>query len=159
MAPGRSLTEELGTLGALLRAPFDALLAHNYRELAAQGFDDLRPAHGAVLRHMTAEGVRITELADKARMTKQSMAELVDYLRERGYVRLTGDASDRRAKLVTLTDRGAQVHRALVRISLGFEKECARAIGEEKWTQFRRLLEELAAWSARYGEPAKKEEG
>ena len=139
-------------MGALLRAPFDALLAHNYRELAAQGFDDLRPAHGAVLRHMTAEGARITELADKARMTKQSMAELVEYLRERGYVRLIADQGDRRAKLVTLTERGAQVHRALVRISRSFERECVRAMGEEKWGQFRRLLEELAAWSARYGQ-------
>jgi DNA-binding MarR family transcriptional regulator len=148
----RSVTEELGTLGALLRAPFEAMLAHNYAKLAEEGFDDLRPAHGAVLRHMTEEGCRVTELADKAGMTKQSMAELVEYLRERGYVRVSSDRTDRRAKVVMLTRRGWQVHSALVRISRGFEKECARALGDVQWTQFRRGLEELAAWSARYAE-------
>lgn len=146
----RSVTEEIGTLGAVLRAPFEAMLAHNYAKLIQAGFDDLRPTHGAVLRHMTREGVRITELAEKARMAKQSMAELVDYMRERGYVRLVVDPTDGRAKLVMLTERGWEVHAALVRSSRAFEKECARVLGDAKWQELRRLLNELAAWCEEY---------
>ncbi len=142
-----SVTEELHTLGALLRAPFDAMLAYNFGRLAEAGFADVRPAHGAVLRHIARDGSRLTELAERAHMTKQSMAELVAYLRRRGYVELRPDPGDRRAKLVTLTERGWQVHAALVRHSRDFERECARALGREKWHRLRALLEEFAAWS------------
>ncbi len=150
----RSVTEEVRTLGALLRAPFEAMLAHNYAKLREAGFGDLRPTHGAVLRHMAREGVRITELAEKARMTKQSMAELVDYMRERGYARLVSDPTDGRAKLVMLTERGWEVHSTLVRSSRAFEKECARALGAGRWQQLRELLDELAAWSEQYAAQA-----
>lgn len=147
-----SATEELQTLGALLRTPFEAMLDHNYAALAKAGFDDLRPAQGAVLRHMTRDGMRITELAVRARMTKQSMAELIEYLRKRRYVELVPDPHDGRAKLVTLTDRGWKVHGMLVKISRAFERECARDLGEDKWRQLRGLLEEFAAWARAYRE-------
>ena len=145
-----SATEELQTLGALLRTPFEAMLDYNYAALAKAGFDDLRPAHGAVLRHMSRDGLRVTELAALARMTKQSMAELVEYLRKRGYVELMPDPADGRAKLVTLTDRGWKVHGMLVKISRAFERECARDLGEERWRQLRGLLEEFATWARAY---------
>lgn len=137
-------------MGALLRTPFEAMLAHNYAKLKDAGFGDLRPTHGAVLRHMAREGVRITELAEKARMTKQSMAELVDYMRERGYAQLVADPTDGRAKLVMLTERGWEVHAILVRSSRAFEKECARQLGAAKWQELRQLLDELAAWCEHY---------
>jgi hypothetical protein len=54
--------------------------------MVAAGFEDVRPAHYAVLRHLRPEGSRVTELAEEARMTKQSMGELVVYLERRGYV-------------------------------------------------------------------------
>ena len=34
MTRDQSLTEELNTLGVILRAPFEAMLAHNYAKLA-----------------------------------------------------------------------------------------------------------------------------
>jgi DNA-binding MarR family transcriptional regulator len=145
MSSRPSATEELHTLGVLLRAPFEAMLDFNYDRLAKAGFAEIRPAHGAVLRHVARDGSRITELAERARMAKQSMAELVEYLRVRGYVGLVADPSDGRAKLVRLTARGWTVHRTLTRLSGEFERECARSLGEEKWRQLRGLLEEFAA--------------
>ena len=38
------------------------------------GFDDMRPAHGAVLRNIARDGSRIAELAKCLRMTEQSTA-------------------------------------------------------------------------------------
>lgn len=149
-----SATEELRTLGALLRVPFEALLDHVFDKLGEAGFDDVRPAHGAVLRNIARDGSRITELAERARMTKQSMAELVEYLRKRGYIELVSDQSDGRAKLARLTARGWKVHGTLVRSSREFEMECARSLGEEKWRRLRALLEELAAWSRTYSKTA-----
>jgi len=145
----QSRTEELHTLGALLRVSMDALLTHVYEELRHSGFTDLRITHGAVLRHISRGGCRITTLAERAGMTKQSMAELVEYLREKGYAKLGADQSDRRAKLVQLTARGWKAHSALVRSSRAYEKQCARELGEARWRELRELLEQLADWSAR----------
>ncbi len=151
----QSVTEELHTLGALLRTCLDALHDRVFSELAKAGHPEVRLAHGAVFRHVSREGSRVTTLAERARMTKQSMAELVEYLRARAYVELVADPSDGRAKLVKLTARGWKVHASLVRLSGAFERECARHIGEAKWRDFRELLQDLSIW-VRQGKPPQR---
>src|SRR5436305_12397169 len=82
--------------------------------LAEAGFDDIRPAHTAVFQHIEAAGSRLTDLAERAQIAKQSMGYLVDYLERRGYLERRPDPSDRRAAIVCLTDRGwAQIQAAL----------------------------------------------
>ena len=147
-----SVTEELPTLGALLRIPLETLLDQVYEDLARAGYAELRSAHGVVFRHISRQGSRITALAARARITKQSMAELVEYLRKCGYAELVADPTDGRAKLVRLTARGWKVHRALVRSSAAFERKCARSLGEQKWRQFRELQQGVAAWSQHHRE-------
>jgi DNA-binding MarR family transcriptional regulator len=147
MTPRQSATEELHTLGALLRTPFEAQLDYMYAKLARSGYEDVRPAHGAVFRNVSRDGSRITLLAERARMTKQSMAELVEYLCRRGYAELAADPDDGRAKLVRLTAKGWKLHATLVKISRDYEEEAARSLGREKWRRFRDLLEEFADWS------------
>ena len=142
-----SVTEELQTLGALLRIPLDLLHDELFAELAQAGFAEVRVAHGAVFRHIARGGSRVTTLAERARMTKQSMAELVEYLRKWGHVELVPDPADGRAKLVKLTARGWRVHDRLVKSSAAFERKCARSLGEDKWCRLRELLREFAAWS------------
>jgi DNA-binding MarR family transcriptional regulator len=142
-----SVTEELQTLGALLRTPLDVLHDEVFAELARAGFAEVRVAHGAVFRHIARGGSRVTTLAERARMTKQSMAELVEYLRKWGHIELIPDPADGRAKLVKLTARGWKVHEQLVKSSAAFERKCARSLGEERWRVLRKLLREFAAWS------------
>src|SRR5437879_5426747 len=96
-------------IGALLRVPFQAINTRIAEGLAASGYTDLRPAHFAVFQHMRPQGRRLTELAELAQMTKQSMGFLVDYLEERGYVERRPDPLDRRAKIVCYTDKGWDV--------------------------------------------------
>jgi DNA-binding MarR family transcriptional regulator len=112
--------------------------------LAEAGFDDLRPAHTAVFQHIDADGSRLTDLAERAQITKQSMGYLVDYLEQHGYLERRPDPGDRRASLVCLTERGwAQVHAALTIIAT-LEKEWARMIGTQEIAKLRKLLAELA---------------
>ncbi len=138
-----ALTEELGTLGSVLRAPFDAMVNHNYARLAEHGFEDVRPAHGAVFRNISENGSRITDLAARARMTKQSMAELVRYLEKLGYLELRPDPTDGRGRLVVLSDRGRSVFNELVEASRDYERECERKLGARKWRQLKSLLEDF----------------
>lgn len=48
----------------------------------------------------------MAELAEEARMTKQSMGELVAYLERRGYVERLPDPRDGRARIVVWREVG-----------------------------------------------------
>lgn len=73
--------------------------------LAESGHPMVRASHGAVFENIAPEGSRITDMADRHGITKQSMGPFVDELEEHGYVERYPDPSDGRAKLVRLTLR------------------------------------------------------
>ncbi|WP_304639544.1 MarR family winged helix-turn-helix transcriptional regulator [Pseudomonas sp.] len=130
------------SLGSLLRQPYQALQHRLYQALPQHGFADIRAAHSAVLRHIDPEGTRITVLAERAGMTKQSMGYLVDSLVAGGYLNLMPDPADGRAKLAALTQRGTAAIQTLLEESAACERLLAQRIGEEKLAQLRELLEQ-----------------
>lgn len=139
-----SVPERQRTLGSLLRLPYQALQSRVYSALARRGFDDLRVAHSVVFRHIDPAGSRVTALAERAGMTKQSMAYLVDALGASGYLKSVPDPADGRAKLAVLSARGKRAMTALVELSAQFEADLALRLGEVKLQQLRLLLEEVA---------------
>ena len=82
-------------------------------------------------------------LADRAQMTKQSMAELVAHLEHHGYVERVPDPQDRRAKLVKATARGQDVYAIAREFVSDVEAEWTEKLGERKIETLRRLLKEL----------------
>jgi DNA-binding MarR family transcriptional regulator len=140
--PG-SAGAERPNVGILVRVPYQAVVERVSAGLAAAGFDDLRPAHTAVFQHIRAEGSRLTELAERAQITKQSMGYLVDHLEERGYLERRPDPSDRRAALICLTERGWDQVRAALAIIAELEDTWRRALGPKRMEQLRELLTEL----------------
>lgn len=140
-----TISEARVTLGSLLRKPYEVLQVKVYAGLAARGFGDIRPAHSSVFRYIRPEGSRVSDLAELAEMTKQSMAYLAGNLADLGYVTIAPDPTDARAKLVILTTRGRQVWDALVALSFDLEAQCAARIGTERMAQLRTILGELAA--------------
>jgi DNA-binding MarR family transcriptional regulator len=132
-------------IGALLRRPVQAINTRIAEGLVAVGYTDLRPAHFPVFQHMLPQGRRLTELAELAQMTKQSMGFLVDYLEERGYVEREPDPVDRRAKMVCYTDKGRDVEKRAREIIQDVESEWAGYVGEERFQQFRQTLKDIIA--------------
>lgn len=132
------------TLGFLLRLPYETLSERVYGALAARGFPDVRPAHSAVFRYIARSGSRVSELAERAHLTKQSMAYLVEALAHGGYVTVTPDPADGRAKLVCLTARGHEVSEALVTLSREVEDNFAARLTPGRMATLRSLLGELA---------------
>jgi DNA-binding MarR family transcriptional regulator len=132
-------------IGALLRIPFQKTLERVHQRLNVAGYTDLRPAHFAVFQQMRPEGLHITELADLAQMTRQSMGALVDYLEERGYVERVADPRDRRAWLVQLTARGDATERVARAALADLEAEWARVLGEERFASLYSALRDLVA--------------
>jgi DNA-binding MarR family transcriptional regulator len=140
--PGES-RDARPNIGILLRGPFQEIVARIAEGLTEAGFDDIRPAHTVVFQHIKAEGSRLSELAERAQLTKQSMGYLVDYLEKQNYVERRPDPTDRRANLICLTERGwAEVHEALSIIA-GIEQEWEQRLGTRRLDQLRELLTEL----------------
>lgn len=140
--PGESRSER-PNIGILVRGPLQEIVSRVSEGLAEQGFDDIRPAHTAVFQHIKAEGSRLSDLAERAQLTKQSMGYLVDYLQDRGYVERRPDPTDRRATLVTLTERGWDEVRAALRIIAEIEEDWSRRLGKQRMAQLRELLTDL----------------
>jgi DNA-binding MarR family transcriptional regulator len=140
----RTISEAERTLGFLLRLPYEVLSAQVYGALAAAGFPDIRAAHSSVFRHIARSGSRVSDLAERANMTKQSMAYLVESLVEGGYVTIAPDPTDGRAKRVYLTARGHKVSQALVRLSRQVEAAFSERLPPGKMEVLRGLLSELA---------------
>jgi DNA-binding MarR family transcriptional regulator len=140
--PGES-RHERPNLGILLRVPYHEIVGRIVDGLAEAGFDDIRSAHTAVFQHIRAEGSRLSDLARRAQLTKQSMGYLVDYLEQRGYVERRPDPTDRRASLIFLTERGWDEVRTALGIIAAVEQEWAHQLGAARMEQLRELLTEL----------------
>jgi DNA-binding MarR family transcriptional regulator len=130
-------------LGVLLRDPFRAATARLVDELARRGHPDVRAPHGEVFGYLDDDGTHVSVLAERAQMTKQSMAELVAHLERHRYVERVPDPADRRAKLVRATPRGRQVYAIAREVVSDLEAEWGRRLGKRRLRQLRELLEAL----------------
>ena len=116
-----------------------------HRRLSEEGHPEIRPGHGCVFRFVGVEGSRLTDLAERARMTKQAVGEVVAHLALLGYVERIPDPDDRRAKIIRLTDRGWDAERAALRILSDIERRWAERVGEDRMTALRETIEEVIA--------------
>ncbi len=135
-------------LPGLLEIAAEAMLAEFREALVEHGYADLRPTHGCVFRFVREDGMRLTDLAAHAGVTKQSAGELVDDLVGLGYVERTADPEDRRAKLICLTKRGEEAQRVGFGLFGDLERRWAGEFGSERIERLRELLEEIAAEKA-----------
>jgi len=129
----RLLLEASRTLGAEIVAGLDE-----------RGFADARPGHAALFMHVDRRwGTRLTDLARRARMSKQGMMLLVDDLEQRGYVRRVPDPEDARAKVVRLTARGRRFVAEARRAVAAVEARARRELGDRRYEALRDSLEQL----------------
>jgi DNA-binding MarR family transcriptional regulator len=140
-------------LPGLLDIASEALFAEFRAELERSEYGDIRPTHGCVFRFVQGEGLRLTDIAERAKLTKQSVGEIVDDLVQRGYAKRIPDPDDRRAKLICLTERGeaAQAHGR--KLFAKVEKRWAKRYGAERIAALRELLEEIAATESPFAAP------
>jgi DNA-binding MarR family transcriptional regulator len=112
-------------------------------QLAEAGFPEIRRAHTPVVVNLPAEGIRLTDLARAAGVSKQAMAELVADLEAHGYLERRADPTDGRAKLLVMTDRARAAHAATLRIFAAIEAELVAAIGSPALEHVRDTLGDI----------------
>lgn len=96
-------TANVGRVLALSSRSFAATALETVQQ---QGYPELSPVTLTLLRNLELNGSRLTALAEAARITKQSMRELVDNAEALDLVERTSDESDRRAKLIRFSRKG-----------------------------------------------------
>lgn len=111
--------------------------------ILAAGHDDLTPAMARVAARLSEEGIRVTDLAAQARITKQSASVLVEQLERAAYVERVPDPSDARARLVVIAPRGRAVQRIARRVERQVEREWTRHLGPERMAALQEALEDL----------------
>jgi DNA-binding MarR family transcriptional regulator len=121
-------------------------LDHEIAEaLHDRGIWDLKPTQARNLLWVDRTGTRLSELAQRAEITKQRMMQVIDELQSLGCVRRTPDPEDSRAKVVRLTAKGLR-HRAEARRALmAVEARARRQLGERRYDQLASMLEELSS--------------
>jgi DNA-binding MarR family transcriptional regulator len=112
-------------------------------KLIQKGITDIRAAHVTVFRELGEGSPRITDMAVRAGITKQSMSALVEHLETRGYVERSPDPSDKRAQLVRLTKKGERVRLFGERVGREVERDWQRTLGKKRLEGFRDALREL----------------
>ncbi len=121
-----------------------AVVGELYRRLAERGFDDLRPSSAPVFQHIAPEGSRLSELAERAGVTRQSLAEQIAALERCGYIDRLPDPADRRARLITLTERGWEAVDAGLSIIAEIESAWAHDLGADRHRALTEALAEVA---------------
>jgi DNA-binding MarR family transcriptional regulator len=132
-------------LAILLREPFRRLSEQVVARLAERGHPQVRYAHGNVFQYLDDAGTRVSVLAERAGMTKQSMAQLVEHLEKHGYVERVADPADGRARLVRTTQRGQEVFAVVREFTAEMEARIEAKLGTAKFRRLRALLAELDA--------------
>ena len=141
-------------IGALLRAPTDAIRVRMLAELHAAGFTDFVQAHFAVLRYPPPDGLRPSDLANSAGMTRQAMGYLLGQLEQLGYLTRDDDPEDQRSKRIRLTERGYAAAQTIRHTVAEIESELAEELGPEPFSQLRELLVKLNATTTIRGKGA-----
>ncbi len=129
----------------LLGAGFDAFSEELARRVAQTPYSDIRVTHGCVFGNIEADGSRLTDLAERAHMTKQSVGEVVSELELRDYLERVPDPSDGRAKIIRLTERGREAQALGREIIDEIEQEWAERFGAERVAALRDALEAVTA--------------
>ena len=111
--------------------------------LRANGFDDLTVAQCRIIQRLSPNGVRITELAEQAQVTKQTAGALIDELERSGYVLRRPDPADARARLIVLSARGRKLCAAAAVEVAKVDDEWRTHVGAPAYRQLRKMLMSL----------------
>ncbi|MEE4144418.1 MAG: MarR family transcriptional regulator [Halieaceae bacterium] len=144
--PSQGATRRLSTnLARLLREfsrDLDRRVTHKLRE---RGHTDFSLSHQVVFANMGLGRTRVTELAERARITQQAMGKTLRELESLGYVERSVDPRDRRARAIRLTPRGIQLVEDAVGCFEEARREYAAKIGERELDELEERLRSAAS--------------
>jgi DNA-binding MarR family transcriptional regulator len=142
LSTNRASSDNLGFLLAKASQRWNELL---YAHFSERGYGDVRPAYGSILVPLFEEdGLRMGELASRARLAKQTMTTMVRLVERDGFVCREPDPIDRRATRVFLTERGRRLRPVAEEVLGELERSVNRALGAKRVSRLTTDLKELS---------------
>ncbi len=109
-----------------------------------RGHTKIRRSHSSLFSNLGSDAVRLTELAERAGITQQAMGKLVKEMERLGYVRRHTDETDKRAKIIELTELGQQFFADNTEIISEVIAEYSVVLGDQEFRHLERVLHESA---------------
>ena len=125
---------------------YQGIRERQFAAVIEKGFEDLNQPLLNVFLYPPPDRMRPSELAERARMTKQAMNYLLGQLEARGYLERRAEKGSNR-RLVFLTSRGWQVRETILAVVADVEAEWASVLGQKRFDEFMNTLRQL--WSIR----------
>ena len=150
--PSDGPSDEGPNTGLLMYVAYREMDARVLDALNAAGFE-VTLAQAKVFQRIGAEGSRLTDLAEQARVTKQTAGFLVDQLEQAGYVERRRDPRDARARLVCIAPRGAEAVEVAAEVVAQVEAEWTAHLGIRDMQHLRRTLVKLREITDPYAAP------
>jgi DNA-binding MarR family transcriptional regulator len=134
--------ENLGYLLAKASQHWNELLQEGFAEA---GYPEVRASYGSVLIPLLEEdGLRMGEIARRARLSKQTITTMVRLCERDGLVERRPDPADGRATRVHLTAKARRFQPAAERVLARLERDARRSLGEPRLAELRRSLKQLS---------------
>ena len=135
---GRSDTDNLGFLLAKASQRWNELLADRF---TATGYGEVRPSYGSVLLPLfEQDGLRMSEIAARSRLSKQTMTTLVRLCERDGLVSRTSDPGDGRAFRIYLTELARNFKPVVGEILRELDAKVVAALGQQRQQTLTRAL-------------------
>jgi DNA-binding MarR family transcriptional regulator len=139
----RATTDNLGFLLAKASQRWNELL---YERFVERGFAEVRPAYGSILVPLFEEdGLRMGQLAARARLSKQTMTTMVRLLERDGLVVRERDPLDGRAFRIQLTERARDFQPVVEQVLEELDGLVGDALTEEATIALERALKGVIA--------------
>jgi DNA-binding MarR family transcriptional regulator len=126
-------------LATLMFVSYRSMDERVQRAMREAGYD-VTVAQSRLAQRIADEGSRLTELADRAQVTKQTASLLVAALEREGLVERVPDPSDGRARLIRMSARGREAAAQAMQVVIGVEREWTEHLGPELANQLREGL-------------------
>jgi len=114
-----------------------------FEAIKQRGFDDVTIAQSRLMMGIDPNGTRLSVLAERAQIAKQTATALVDKLERAGYVERVPDPTDGRARLVRMTPRAEAALPHARAEEDRIEKEWRAHLGTERMQELRDALTQL----------------
>jgi DNA-binding MarR family transcriptional regulator len=132
-------------LAMLLLGGFRTMVDRVQGELAARGYEDVRPVHDVAIRTIAAGADSASELGRRMAVSKQAAAKTIGVLQARGYVVREPDPHDARRKRLRVTQRGFEMLEVAEGIFDDVRRQWAEQIGADRLEDVEQALRVLTA--------------
>ena len=143
---------DTGYLLALASRRWNEILEHRFEDA---GFAEVRASYGALLVPLLEEdGLRLGELARRARLSKQTVTTMSRLLERDGLVTRQPDAADGRATRLFLTGRARRFEPVVESVLAELDQQVAKILGAESTTLLKQALADLVELGESIGRAA-----